>query len=84
MFPAFERAKTVHASDRAATVIGLISCIIRNIELDRIRSCPNLLYYPRICLEGLWGTMKIDCVPEEVQTWDLQNAKSEALPLQPT
>jgi hypothetical protein len=56
--PLSERAKKVHASDCAATVTGSIACIITNIGLDRITSRPNLLYYPRICLEGLWGNMK--------------------------
>jgi hypothetical protein len=54
----FEWAKIFHTLDRAATVTGLIACIITNIELEKNRSCPNVLYYPRIGLEGLWGTMK--------------------------
>jgi hypothetical protein len=30
--PVFKRAKTVHASDRAATVIGLVTHLVRNFN----------------------------------------------------
>jgi hypothetical protein len=40
--PVFERAKTVHASDRATTVIGIRSIYYRNIETsDRYLNIHN-------------------------------------------
>jgi hypothetical protein len=39
MIPVFERAKTVHALDRAATMIGIISVYILHICLYIVYSC---------------------------------------------
>jgi hypothetical protein len=60
--PVFERAKTVHASDRAATVIGLttlptVQILQRQVRMngngcERKRSSPDLWYSPGIYLQG--------------------------------
>jgi hypothetical protein len=39
MIPAFERAKTVHALDRAATVRGLQSWLCYNISWHGLNNC---------------------------------------------
>jgi hypothetical protein len=38
MIPVFEQAKKVHASDRAATVIGntVIACLNYSVEMKRV------------------------------------------------
>jgi hypothetical protein len=41
----FERAKTVHASDRAATVIGLSNIVSPKQELDALREVRSCLDY---------------------------------------
>jgi hypothetical protein len=42
---AFERAKTVHALDRAATVIGLVQYLLKWIQKDNGRQCTDKTQY---------------------------------------
>jgi hypothetical protein len=50
--PVFERAKTVHALDRASTVIGILSAILTDILHDFPLSFQaNAGIVPRLCHE---------------------------------